>query len=127
MSGEFSPAFRKDRQPSVRPDYILTYRLEWLWLLEVKRTRTLDQEAFAQAQFYAVPLSIRARYMVISDGLQIRVQDAWAESFDEPRIVTMSLEERFAPPSAGVPMLASAWKLGVRLRTARSPTTSRRL
>jgi Type I restriction enzyme R protein N terminus (HSDR_N) len=81
------PAFRKDRQPSIRPDYILTYRLERFWLLEVKRPRTLDQEAFAQAQFYAVHPRVRARYMVISAGLQIRVYDAWAESFDEPRVV----------------------------------------
>ncbi len=63
----------------VRVDYIPTLRLKRFWLIEAKLgdDRILSEEDLLQAHFYAIHPEVQARFIVLTNGLEIRLYDAY--------------------------------------------------
>lgn len=67
-------------------DYVPTVRLRKFWIIEAKpgTPRKMDFGDFLQAHLYAIHPEIRARYIVLTNGWEIRVYDAVsAEGWDD--------------------------------------------
>jgi hypothetical protein len=82
----------------IEVDYVPTLRLQRFWIMEAKKPGGLDPKAFLQAHFYATHPAIAARYIVLSDGEQIRLYDARATNFGDTRVVVnrASARDEFA-------------------------------
>ena len=82
--------FLKIGSKRVKIDYVPTIRLKKLWIIEAKggNVQFTNEDAFLQASFYAIHPEIQAKHIVLINGWEIRVYDAYsAENLDDAIIM----------------------------------------
>ena len=80
-------AYHRIGRSEVAIDYIPTLRLKKFWLIEAKSGafKQMQLGDYLQAHFYAIHPEIQARYIVLSNGWEIKVYDALnCDSWDNP-------------------------------------------
>jgi len=73
-----SELYHRIGQDKIRIDYVPTLRLNRFWIIEAKAPRSgLPAGDLLQAHLYAIHPEVQARYIVLTNGREIRLYDAY--------------------------------------------------
>jgi len=73
-----SELYHRIGQDKIRIDYVPTLRLNRFWIIEAKAPRSrLSAGDLLQAHLYAIHPEVQARYIVLTNGREIRLYDAY--------------------------------------------------
>lgn len=75
---KLSEKYHRIGRKQVNVDYVPTIRLKKFWIIEAKpgKSKMMDFGDYLQAHLYAVHPEVNARYIVVTNGWEIRVYDA---------------------------------------------------
>jgi len=73
-----SEKYHRIGRKQVNIDYVPTTQLKKFWIIEAKpgKTKSMDFGDYLQAHLYAIHPEINARYIVVTNGWEIRIYDA---------------------------------------------------
>lgn len=73
-----SEKYHRIGRKQVNIDYVPTTRLKKFWIIEAKpgKSKAMDFGDYLQAHLYAIHPEINARYIVVTNGWEIRIYDA---------------------------------------------------
>jgi len=74
-----SKLYHRIGRKEIEIDYIPTLRLKRFWIIEAKKASDykLDTGDLLQAHFYAIHPSVQARYIVLTNGRELRLYDTY--------------------------------------------------
>jgi hypothetical protein len=75
---ELSSKFHRIGRKKIQIDYIPTVRLKKFWIIEAKpgNTKSMDFGDYLQAHLYAIHPEVSVRFIVVTNGWEIRVYDS---------------------------------------------------